>query len=242
MKEDTRKIIGWKSIAWWPFPAVNLANGDNSSDDKHRSEEAARAVCYKLERLGFGLDGEIFPVRTDVRPIYEEQPPARQEGETPRCDAEVTLRVIGREVVSAEFARTLERELSAKQAEVEEHQRRFDTFWNNSIRAKQMWREKTGKELQWPDQTDLLVWLVTELESLKAAQGWREISGSLPNVGEEVLGTCFIEGDWTFPVIGTYKGRKTQGEAIALETDDDDFHPCSHWMPLPTPPVERSGE
>lgn len=45
--------VGWKSIAWWP-DTVSLLNEENTSEDKHHSEEAADAVCRALRREGLG--------------------------------------------------------------------------------------------------------------------------------------------------------------------------------------------
>lgn len=64
--------VGWRSVAVWPKPAVNLMSHDNSSTDTHHSEEAARAVCGMLRRNGFGGDGKIFPLETRVEPIFPE--------------------------------------------------------------------------------------------------------------------------------------------------------------------------
>jgi len=63
---------GWKSIAVWPKPAVNLMSEDNSSTDNHHSKEAAEAVCRFLRREGFGGDRKIFPLETRVEAIFPE--------------------------------------------------------------------------------------------------------------------------------------------------------------------------
>ena len=63
--------IGWESIAWWP-ETVSLMSVENTSKDTHHSEEAARAVCGMLRRNGLGGDGKIFPLKTDVKPIFPE--------------------------------------------------------------------------------------------------------------------------------------------------------------------------
>lgn len=72
--------IGWKSIAWWPYPAVMLYDKENMSDDKHHDEESARAVCRRLEREGFGGEKKIFPLNTAVEPIYPDPPIALANG------------------------------------------------------------------------------------------------------------------------------------------------------------------
>jgi hypothetical protein len=63
--------VGWKSIAWWP-DTVSLLNEENTSEDKHHSEEAADAVCRALLREGLGGERQIFPLRTKVEPIFPE--------------------------------------------------------------------------------------------------------------------------------------------------------------------------
>jgi hypothetical protein len=40
----------------------------------------------------------------------------------------------------------------------------FDLRWKADMRAIALWREKTGKELSWPDHADLVVWLLEQLE------------------------------------------------------------------------------
>jgi hypothetical protein len=56
----------WLSIAEWPYPQVQLYNTDNSSTDRHDTRKQAESVCNMLEELGFGGDGEIFPIKTYV--------------------------------------------------------------------------------------------------------------------------------------------------------------------------------
>lgn len=63
--------VGWKSIAWWP-DTVSLMTEENTSEDKHHSEEAADAVCRFLRREGLGGERKIFPLRTKVEPIFPE--------------------------------------------------------------------------------------------------------------------------------------------------------------------------
>ena len=73
MSEESKQTpIGWRSVAIWPKPAVNLMSADNSSTDKHHSEEAAHAVCRFLRREGFGGDRKIFPLETRVEPVFEQ--------------------------------------------------------------------------------------------------------------------------------------------------------------------------
>ena len=55
------------SVAWWPYPAVRLMNGDNTSEDGHGNLESARAVALRLWSHGFGGDRIIKPLRTAVK-------------------------------------------------------------------------------------------------------------------------------------------------------------------------------
>ncbi len=52
----------------------------------------------------------------------------------------------------------------------------FDMRWNCDMRAIKRWQEATGRTLTWPDHTDLLVWL---LEQLEAAESALSIAGAL---------------------------------------------------------------
>lgn len=57
-----------KSIVVWP-PEVSCGNADNSSEDMHRSKEAAEAVCRGVMREGLGGEGKIFPISVRVEPV-----------------------------------------------------------------------------------------------------------------------------------------------------------------------------
>lgn len=72
--------IGYKSIAWWPYPSVDLGDEENKSEDNHHDRESAESVCRMLETRGFGGDGKIFPLKTEVDPIYPDEPIARANG------------------------------------------------------------------------------------------------------------------------------------------------------------------
>lgn len=149
--------------------------------------------------------------------IVEDQPPARQEGETPRCD-EILLvlnegRVYKDEGPLVTFARTLERELSAKQAEVErltKHHKRT---------AK--WLEITSDEKG--DLIDAHDAALAELESLKAAQGWRP-GKEFEDSFRKHVDSAIIAGE------------------IDPETDTDCILSLIQGIcaDIPTPPVERS--
>ncbi len=44
----------------------------------------------------------------------------------------------------------------------------FDMRWNCDMRAIKRWQAATGRDLTWPDQTDLLVWLLEQLDAAEA--------------------------------------------------------------------------
>lgn len=66
--------IPHKSIITWP-PEVKLGcpHGGNESTDTHHSKEAAEGVCELARKIGFGGNGEHFPIATRVEPIIEEK-------------------------------------------------------------------------------------------------------------------------------------------------------------------------
>jgi len=59
----------WASVAKWPYPDVNLMNGDNSSVDYHDTKEQALAVIRKLKKEGFGGGGRLFPIEVFVQEV-----------------------------------------------------------------------------------------------------------------------------------------------------------------------------
>lgn len=48
--------------------------------------------------------------------------------------------------------------------EAAELQSTFDLVWKAQMRAIKRWQEATGRELVWPDQADLCVWLLEQLD------------------------------------------------------------------------------
>ena len=55
------------SKAYWPKDAgLSLGNEEGSSTDTHRSREEAVSVCRLLEKHGFGGEGKILPIKTEV--------------------------------------------------------------------------------------------------------------------------------------------------------------------------------
>lgn len=63
-----RDDVPHKSIVEWP-DAVSTGNADNTSEDTHRSAEAARAVCRGIMREGLGGMRQIFPISVRVEPV-----------------------------------------------------------------------------------------------------------------------------------------------------------------------------
>jgi hypothetical protein len=68
---------------------------------------------------------------------------------------------------------------------------------------------------------------------------WTHISEELPPRGYvDVLYCCWMDDYFTEIRMGWHEGRSTLGDAIAMESYEniDDWHPCTHWMPLPPKP------
>lgn len=63
----------WNSNAEWP---VGTCSDTTITTDTHQYKEQAQAVCDLLERMGFGGDGKVFPVRTWVE-VVEKRKEAR---------------------------------------------------------------------------------------------------------------------------------------------------------------------
>jgi len=64
---------------------------------------------------------------------------------------------------------------------------------------------------------------------------WTPITEAYPPLGEDVLFCCLIDDAFTRVDKGRYKGNKTRGNTLVMEADDD-WSPCSHWMPMVLPP------
>lgn len=144
--------------------------------------------------------------------LKEDQPPARQEGETPRTDeiaAPMWLKngpATDEDLhVMTKLCRTLERELSAKQAEVDELKNRYGSR-NDLLKMEEVIQN-----------------LRAELESLKAAQGWRP-GKEFEDSFRKHVDSAIIAGE------------------IDPETDTDYILLLIQGIcaDLPTPPVERS--
>lgn len=52
-------------------------------------------------------------------------------------------------------------------ADLEELQATFNLIWKAQQRAIQMWQQKTGQGLNWPNKASLIVWLMEENDSLR---------------------------------------------------------------------------
>ena len=71
---------------------------------------------------------------------------------------------------------------------------------------------------------------------------WTSIEDATPPEGEEVLFCCQIDDGhpngsyFTEVSLGVWHGAHTNGGSLALELDDNDWRPCTHWMPLPAVP------
>ncbi len=88
------------------------------------------------------------------------------------------------------------REVSADEVQklkedLEELQSAFNLIWKAQQRAIQMWQQKTGRGMNWPDKASLIVWLMEENESLrKQNQKLMEKASPLP-------ADYIFYGDWT---------------------------------------------
>jgi hypothetical protein len=184
-----------------------------------------------VDRLAFedpeGWDGGVTESRAAA--AYEElfpRPPAQQDGETPRTDeiaAPMWLKngpATDEDLhVMTKLCRTLERELLAKQAEVD--------MWKEIAEENQ--RESISK-------TEKINLRNRELESLKAAQGWRPISEEMP----EDWRTVNLFSDETGEVFSGYYDPDRECWEVDGTSYAESEMSVSHWMPLPTPPVDRS--
>jgi len=78
------------------------------------------------------------------------------------------------------------------------------------------------------------------------ANAWVPVSDRFPPVNEPVLYTCYIddtEGYWIDVDVGCWDGNERNGTGNPIMRDrygarsETHWSPCSHWMPLPAPPV-----
>jgi hypothetical protein len=72
---------------------------------------------------------------------------------------------------------------------------------------------------------------------------WTPITQQVPPTGKEVLFCCEIDDIFTGVGLGTYWGKWTDSpNAVVMEIVgvDDDWSPCSHWMPVPLTPDQLS--
>ena len=53
-----------QSVAYWP--AGTTCEPNDITRDNHYSHAEAEGVCSLLRRNGFGGDGKVFPLRTEV--------------------------------------------------------------------------------------------------------------------------------------------------------------------------------
>lgn len=67
--EHTMEYI---SKAYWPEGTeTGDPFGQPISTDRHMTRKEAEGVCRVLERDGFGCNGEIFPIKTEVVEIIQ---------------------------------------------------------------------------------------------------------------------------------------------------------------------------
>jgi hypothetical protein len=69
---------------------------------------------------------------------------------------------------------------------------------------------------------------------------WTHYKDELPPLGYvDVLYCCYLDDGepcFTEISIGWFEGKHTEGDAIAMESYENGWYPCTHWMPLPPKP------
>ncbi len=67
---------------------------------------------------------------------------------------------------------------------------------------------------------------------------WKHVNEQLPAKGERVLFISFNDENGFHDIeVGEWTGEQTMGEAIVMDYgEEDDWYPCTHWMPLPALP------
>ena len=74
--------------------------------------------------------------------------------------------------------------------------------------------------------------------------GWIPVTERLPPHNETVLYTCDLGPNEGFTDVesGRWEGARNDMGQPAMRPvwgDEDDWGPCSHWMPLPAPPSDE---
>ena len=88
------------------------------------------------------------------------------------------------------------------------------------------------------DYSDVLLDAARELDR----RSWIPVSERLPPHDETVLYTCDLGRNEGFTDVesGRWEGARNDMGLPAMRPvwgDEDDWGPCSHWMPLPSPPA-----
>lgn len=157
----------WQSCALWA-PGV-VCEVDNTTRDNHYTEGEAQGVCRLLERNGFGGDKKVYPVRTWVERTPS-PPESKPDAGTPRTDARVaamTGELRADEFIPAGFARTLENELTASQAElarVKEERDAMRKLWGEVSHA------AVGTAKECPDSENRVICAIHN--AVASAQKW----------------------------------------------------------------------
>jgi len=78
------------------------------------------------------------------------------------------------------------------------------------------------------------------LDTFHDNKGWTSIKDELPPLNKRVIFCSYYDEQdvYSEPNAGWYKGKKTHGDAVAMECSDNpmDWEPCTHWMELPKTP------
>jgi hypothetical protein len=83
--------------------------------------------------------------------------------------------------------------------ELKEYEQSFELYRAASLRGIKMWQEVTGRDLVWPDQADLIVWLLGVLEAR----------------GETILANYFIDDEFR-STLHSLIDEQEDGEWITL--------------------------
>lgn len=89
------------------------------------------------------------------------------------------------------------------------------------------------------DYSDILFEAARELDR----RSWIPVTERLPPHDETVLYTCDLGPNEGFTDVesGRWEGARNDMGQPAMRPvwgDEDDWGPCSHWMPLPAPPTD----
>lgn len=125
----------------------------------------ARKLCAYIEYLE-GIQCAV----AELGASDSENPVAQLVAEMGIAAASIPRRM---KVLSSEFkleVSMLRKAFYEAAKEVESMNATFDLVWKAHMRAAARWQEDTGRELTWPDTSDLCVWLLKKLDEAEARE------------------------------------------------------------------------